>query len=507
MATKMISVLCILMICTNIVTAQYNNPLLISDWNNGGGNPQRNGLALVDGPTTDSVLWQASSQGLFGMPVYIEGNKLVTMRFISQTNSPIVCYDLEDGTLLWEQDITGNTAKSLPVGVRDNQVYAVRSTDNPLGDSLYALDLNTGTKIWTSEATVCVYGNASTCFASNGDLLIEGSFKFSRINFQTGELMWNCNAFGFVVGHLEMSVNNSINTGYFMEQLGGVAYVTAVDLATGTKKYSHILNETNPGGGLIQVPLMVGSNGIIYAHKQGDNITALEDTGTSLNLLWETVIYGNPAFSHICEGADGSIYAPYNDKVVRLEPVTGQIIDSTQSISSTSYFFPVISATQNNMIYLTNGENEFYAFDHELNLVWSDYLPNNNTSGAAIGSNGLIAVSGTNVIKVYTSGTTVSVEDKEKPGLIELCRNYPNPFRKSTTIQYTIREEGLVTLTVYDLHGKEIALLVNQLQNSGSYNVVFDGTDLPDGTYFYRLQIGPTVQTGKMIKRMTSSRY
>jgi hypothetical protein len=97
-------------------------------------------LALVDGPTIDSVLWQATSAGIFGMPVYIEGNKLVTMRFISPTNAPIVCYDLTDGTLLWEKEITGSTAKSLPVGVRDNQVYAIRSTDN-LVDSLYAFDL------------------------------------------------------------------------------------------------------------------------------------------------------------------------------------------------------------------------------------------------------------------------------------------------------------------------------------------------------------------------------
>ncbi len=427
------------------------------------------------------------------------------MRFISQTNSPIVCYDLLNGTLLWEQDITGNTAKSLPVGVRDNQVYAVRSTDNPLGDTLYALDLNTGTKIWTSEATVCVYGNASICFASNGDLLIEGSFKFTRINFQTGELIWNCNAIGFVVGHLEMSVNNSINTGYFMEQLGGVAYVTAVDLTTGTKKYSHILNDNNPGGGLIQVPLIVGRNGIIYAHKQGDNITALEDDGTALNLLWETPLYGNPAFSHICEGADGSIYAPYNDKLVRIEPISGQIIDSTQSISSTDYFFPVISATQNNMIYLTNAENELYAFDLDLNLVWMDNVPNNNTSGAAIGTGGLIAVSGANVIKVYTTGNPVSVEDKALPVSEEPCRNYPNPFNSSTTIRYTLQKEGPVRIAVYDIYGKEIVIMVNKIQHAGTYELKFDATGLPDGTYFYKLQQGPYVQTEKMTV-LTSSR-
>jgi outer membrane protein assembly factor BamB len=302
-----------------------------------------------------------------------------------------------------------------------------------------------------------------------------------------------------------MSVNNSINTGYFMEQLGGVAYVTAVDLTTGTKKYSHILNDNNPGGGLIQVPLIVGRTGIIYAHKQGDNITALEDDGTALNLLWETPLYGNPAFSHICEGADGSIYAPYNDKLVRIEPISGQIIDSTQSISSTDYFFPVISATQNNMIYLTNAENELYAFDLDLNLVWMDNVPNNNTSGAAIGTGGLIAVSGANVIKVYTTGNPVSVEDKALPVSEEPCRNYPNPFNSSTTIRYTLQKEGPVRIAVYDIYGKEIVIMVNKIQHAGTYELKFDATGLPDGTYFYKLQQGPYVQTEKMTV-LTSSR-
>ena len=485
---------------TGMLAGQVNNSLISNDWNNGGGNPQRNGLANVDGPTTDSVLWQVNHPGLFGMPVYIEGNKLVTMRFISSTNSPIVCYDLNNGTLLWEKEITGFTAKSLPIGVRDEQVYAIRSTDYYAGDSLYAFDLNTGEKIWTSDVTVCIYGNASACFAPNGDLLMERYMNFSRINYQTGELIWDCQAHGFVIGHLEMSVNNTINTGYFMEQQdGGVAYVTAVDLSTGTKKYSHIINNTHPGGGLNQVPFIVGSNGIIYAHKQGDNITALEDDGTALNLLWETELLVDRAFSHICEGIDGFIYAPYNDKIVRIDPNSGQIADSSQSISSTQYGTPVISATQNNMIYLTNGENEVYAFDLDLNLIWSDYVPNTTYSGAAIGTDGLIAVAGTDIIKVYAPGNTVNVEENIIPEPLNLSHNYPNPFKTNTTIEYSIPEAALVSLKVYNYFGNEIAILVNERKAAGTHIVNWDAQGFPAGTYFYVIQAGSFTERKKMI--------
>ncbi|MEI6748639.1 MAG: hypothetical protein ACOYMF_00500 [Bacteroidales bacterium] len=63
----------------------------------------------VNGPSKDSLLWSATPDGLYGMPVYIEENKLVTMRFLSQTNSPIVCYDLITRQLLWQKEFIGLT--------------------------------------------------------------------------------------------------------------------------------------------------------------------------------------------------------------------------------------------------------------------------------------------------------------------------------------------------------------------------------------------------------------
>ena len=98
------------------ITVTLSISAQVSDWNNGGGNPKRNGLSFVNGPETDSLLWQDNPAGLFGMPCYIEGDKLVTMRFLSMTNAPVVCYDLTTGELQWQKEITGMTGRSLPVG-------------------------------------------------------------------------------------------------------------------------------------------------------------------------------------------------------------------------------------------------------------------------------------------------------------------------------------------------------------------------------------------------------
>jgi len=80
-----------------------------------------------------------------------------------------------------------------------------------------------------------------------------------------------------------------------------------------------------------------------------------------------------------------------------------------------------------------------------------------------------------------------------------LEQNYPNPFNPSTTINYEIAEQRLVNLKVFDILGNEVAVLVNEEKNTGSYEVDFDATGLSSGIYFYKLQAGDFVQTKKMI--------
>jgi hypothetical protein len=77
--------------------------------------------------------------------------------------------------------------------------------------------------------------------------------------------------------------------------------------------------------------------------------------------------------------------------------------------------------------------------------------------------------------------------------------NYPNPFNPTTRIRYIVLTNGLVTLKVYDIAGKEIASLINEIQPAGSYSKEFSGANLSSGAYFYRLTSGNTVITKKMM--------
>lgn len=76
---------------------------------------------------------------------------------------------------------------------------------------------------------------------------------------------------------------------------------------------------------------------------------------------------------------------------------------------------------------------------------------------------------------------------------------YPNPFRPSTTISYFIPENGPVSLRVFDLAGRELAILVDETQSAGPKSLVFEADGLSSGAYFYRLQAGGEVRTRRFL--------
>ena len=80
-----------------------------------------------------------------------------------------------------------------------------------------------------------------------------------------------------------------------------------------------------------------------------------------------------------------------------------------------------------------------------------------------------------------------------------LDQNYPNPFNPTTTIRYAIPSAGQVTLTVFNMIGQEVAVLVNEVQDEGYKTVSFDASNLPSGVYTYRITAGTFSDVKKML--------
>ncbi len=86
----------------------------------------------------------------------------------------------------------------------------------------------------------------------------------------------------------------------------------------------------------------------------------------------------------------------------------------------------------------------------------------------------------------------------------EIFQNYPNPFNPSTSISYSIPNDGNVTLSIYDLLGNEVALLENGNKSAGNYTYNFDASNLSSGLYFYTLRVGAS--TGSATLSFTSTK-
>ncbi len=102
----------------------------------------------------------------------------------------------------------------------------------------------------------------------------------------------------------------------------------------------------------------------------------------------------------------------------------------------------------------------------------------------------------------YVADLSTSIEEvlsEEIPSEISLDQNYPNPFNPATMIEFNLDHTQNVTLGVYDLTGRQVALLVNGQKTAGTYHVMFDGSRLTSGLYLYRLRTADQILTRKMM--------
>ncbi len=169
------------------------------------------------------------------------------------------------------------------------------------------------------------------------------------------------------------------------------------------------------------------------------------------------------------------------------------------------------------------GKDGFVAhYDAEGNLRWAGHATGTGAqdiTAIAVGPSGDLYIAGTFegtlylgpeklehrgggsnmfVAKYDAATITASEATPELPSTATLTSNYPNPFTHTTTIEYALPASGRVRLSVYDVLGREVAILVDGVQHAGKHTSVFDGTSLPSGTWFYRLEAAGQARTGLM---------
>jgi len=97
------------------------------------------------------------------------------------------------------------------------------------------------------------------------------------------------------------------------------------------------------------------------------------------------------------------------------------------------------------------------------------------------------------------SPVSVGNNNGEIPKEFKLFNNYPNPFNPVTTIKFDLPKDVQVNLKIYDVLGKEVTVLVNEIYKAGSYQISFNGSGLASGIYFYKINAGSFTDIKRMI--------
>ena len=142
-------------------------------------------------------------------------------------------------------------------------------------------------------------------------------------------------------------------------------------------------------------------------------------------------------------------------------------------------------------------ENEFHGEEGQLHEYWGtvngNWFDGPNEYFEQIQSDAFLFLYN----QLYS--VEVPIDHEVIPKSFTLHQNYPNPFNPITTLRYDLPQESDVTLTIYDITGRMVQTLVNELQQSGMKKVIWNASDVSSGVYIYRIQAGNFTQTRKMI--------
>ncbi len=218
--------------------------------------------------------------------------------------------------------------------------------------------------------------------------------------------------------------------------------------------------------------------------KDGDLDVYLTGAGTAKGLFRNDLSNGNHWINILCEGV-ASNRSGLGTKLRARAIINGAPVWQLREISSQNSF------NGHNMLNAHFGLGNAASLD-SLKIEWPSGRRDTYSNVAADRS--LIAKEGQSL--------TTGVNDRPGPLLqtFVLEQNYPNPFNPSTRIRFNLPQAQLVTLTVFDVTGRELVTLIDEHKAAGEHAIIFEASQLSgSGVYFYRLRAGEVQQTRKMI--------
>ncbi len=448
----------------------------------------------------NGINWASSSKGIFGAPAFSNFAFQNTAIFAAISNNLFRSSDGGNNWNLISNGLPGKTdSNSIDINNIDVQfgtpVYSLANRGSKLfaGTSVNFVDVSTDAGITWSEANdglVNPYSAHITSMTVSDAVLIVSEFTgdTSSIYRSTDD------------GASWTEVNHGLS---LVNQLAAIGSNVIAATASGgylsTDGGNSWTSLFGTGGFPPVKPINVAfaQNSVFFAGGSSSGIVRSTNGGTE----WAAADSGVPpnvAVSSI--GGDGvNVYAATSGGLFksRDDGISWTRLDNS-FLSPYSDYLNIIAGGSGEIVafttYLTNGfENIFLSTDG--GSLWTSINngPIPNVSSALVFNGKLfVGIVGGNQWGVWYDKlpNVTSVKEniaKGSPANFELEQNYPNPFNPSTIIKYSLHKSGLVTIKVYDILGREVTTLVDKIQNTGSYQITFDGSRLASGVYFYRL--------------------
>lgn len=449
---------------------------------------------------------------------------------INSKDTSAVLYKTTNNGTTWQSIKTPYTGisgfginKKGDLFLSQDQLY--RSTDN--GNSWKALPVsypNVGTMIESPkhELFVTAGGNAyqnlyrSSDFGQSWNIIYTGVVGVPSVGFYGDTILVGDN---YYIGSMYRSTDNAKTFKPLANNIGLGGYVSAIfgtsynSILAGTS--NGIYRSTNTTKSWVKVhsssvnSLHQSPNGTLFARRQwpGDGIYRSIDSGST----WQQKITGMSVTTvrsldiapngDLIAGTEGGIFRSTDNAENWVR------IDSQKVVKPYGIFAAVNKSGKIFMGGAKSGINSQCYQSTNNGATWEQIENNILTIDANSSLTGLFAASNGHLFGGTTYGlfkstqitTSVSKNSNAVPGLFSLFQNYPNPFNPTTVLQFTIREAGMISLRVYDILGKEVATLVNEVKEAGSYSISFNATTLSGGMYVARLQNGSKTETKKML--------
>jgi photosystem II stability/assembly factor-like uncharacterized protein len=427
---------------------------------------------------------------------------------ISITNNGNVVVAGDAGTILLSTD-SGSNWQSITSNVTDDLLsVSFNGTNGVAGGTSQTIIYSTdsGASWSTSQSGFFGGGFYGTQMFNSGTSFVAGEnsiFQPMFGNSTDGGQSWNFTAFylnsneGQLYGIHFFDMNNGVASAGVFTGEGAICTTSDAGTTWTTQPFfSNALYALDFPA--TQIGYSVGVSGIIIKSSDGGNSWETLSGGTSNNL--NDLSFADELNGYIV-GDNGTVLKTTSGGVIPVELTSFSVSLNENNVK---LFWETSTETNNSGFYIQRKskrtwENLNFIEGNGTTIESHSYYYIDNLSDLNYSGNIYYRLKQVDYDGSIENSATKEIFYNPKPDEFSLEQNYPNPFNPTTLIKFSLPEGTNVKLTIYDLLGNEIKILVDEFKPAGTYSEKFDGANLTSGIYIYRLQAGEYVSTKRMV--------